>query len=200
VLASPEDLEPFSTWKVSEHQSDLCGVRRYKRGRRLGDTYSTPNLDLSVEFEAQAENWRIAHLRHRWLVSYCRPPIRNKPAKISSAFITSVMRLVESIRSLNDPNISISLLPVSLWAAAEVSAGLVVCCLPLFPRLFSNNNARAILHSSEPSQEFTGLSSKITAGAHVTEYDDSSETSIQSQRNNFVVMKSVTLDQTSTYV
>ncbi|KAF2272788.1 uncharacterized protein EI97DRAFT_196094 [Westerdykella ornata] len=67
------------------------------------------------------------------------------------ACITSVMRLIESIKSLDNPDISHSLLPVSLWALAEVSAGLVVCCLPLLPRLFGHRNARTRLAVSEPS-------------------------------------------------
>ncbi|KAH8714036.1 hypothetical protein GQ44DRAFT_776048 [Phaeosphaeriaceae sp. PMI808] len=76
------------------------------------------------------------------------------------ACLTSVMRLAESIKSLNNPDISVSLVPVSLWAVAEVSAGLVVCCLPVMPRLFKHKNVRTRLQPSDPSGHATRLVDK----------------------------------------
>lgn len=70
-----------------------------------------------------------------------------------SACITSVMRLAESIRSLNNQDISVSLVPISLWALAEVSAGLVVSCLPFLPRFFGHRNARTRVQASAPSED-----------------------------------------------
>jgi hypothetical protein len=114
------------------------------------------------------------------------------------------MRLIESVRSLNNPDISVSLVPVSLWAVAEVSAGLVVCCLPLLPRVFGHKNVRTRLAVSEPS-DYSGLNSKGDSRTGVAEYDASvhSRTSIvpkRQTRGDFVVMKSVRLDQTSSEV
>ena len=70
-----------------------------------------------------------------------------------SACIASVMRLLYSIFSIGSVDITYKLMPVALWAlvylypfaldlhshpnrTAEVSSGLVVCCLPVLPRLF----------------------------------------------------------------
>jgi hypothetical protein len=114
------------------------------------------------------------------------------------------MRLVESIRTLNNPDISFSLVPVSLWAVAEVSAGLVVGCLPLLPRFFGHRNVRTRLQASEPS-EYSDLNSKGDSHSRVAEYDASlhSQASMvpsRPARANFVVMKSVRLDQTTSQV
>lgn len=110
------------------------------------------------------------------------------------------MRLVESIRSLNNPDITVSLAPVSLWAVAEVSAGLVVACLPLLPRLFGRRNARTRLEPSEAS-EYAGLNSKTGSRAGNVGYNPSlssnaSEIGRQVQGES-IIMKSVRLEQTS---
>lgn len=113
------------------------------------------------------------------------------------------MRLVESIRSLDNPDISVSLVPVSLWAVAEVSAGLVVCCLPLLPRFFGHKNVRTRLEASEPS-EYSGLSSKGNSRTHVVDYDASLHSNASNLgrpgRGESVIMHSVRVDQTSTQV
>lgn len=120
-----------------------------------------------------------------------------------SACITSVMRLVESIRSLNNPDISVSLFPVSLWAVAEVSAGLVVCCLPLLPRFFGHANLRTRLEPSAPS-EYSGLKSKGNSRTHVLESDASMHSNMsfpsRALRGESIIMKSVKLEQTSSQV
>ena len=46
------------------------------------------------------------------------------------------MRLVESVKTVNSEDITYALVPVYLWAVAEVSSGLIVCCLPFIPRFF----------------------------------------------------------------
>ena len=46
------------------------------------------------------------------------------------------MRLVESILTVNSKDITYALVPVYLWAVAEVASGLIICCLPFIPRLF----------------------------------------------------------------
>jgi hypothetical protein len=113
------------------------------------------------------------------------------------------MRLIESIRSLNNPDISVSLVPVSLWAVAEVSAGLVVCCLPLLPRLFGHKNVCTRFEPSQPS-EYSGLNSKTNSRTHVVEYDSSlqSNASVSSRlaRGESIIVKTVKLDQTSSVV
>jgi hypothetical protein len=170
---------------------------------RLCHPHPPTSLDVEAAVEAETEDWCFAYLCHWLLVSYCCYRTRSESANFSSACITSVMRLVESIRSLNNPNISISLVPVSLWAAAEVSAGLVVCCLPLLPRFFGRKNVRTRLQVSEPT-EFSGLNSKDTSATHGTEYEDSLRSNVsvpgRVQRGRFIIMKNVTLDQTSTHV
>ncbi|MCJ1366553.1 hypothetical protein MMC16_005682 [Acarospora aff. strigata] len=67
------------------------------------------------------------------------------------ACISSVMRLVESIRRIESPDVTFDLLPVSLWATAEVSSGLIVCCLPIMPRFFARAQSRPIHAASFPT-------------------------------------------------
>jgi hypothetical protein len=116
------------------------------------------------------------------------------------ACVTSVMRLVESIRSLDNHDITVSLVPVSLWAVAEVSSGLVVCCLPLIPRLFGRRNARTRLEVSEPS-EYAGLNSKGDSQSHNVGYDPSLHSNAsqigRQVQGESIIMKSVRVDQTS---
>ncbi|KAI9708953.1 MAG: hypothetical protein M1820_003647 [Bogoriella megaspora] len=52
------------------------------------------------------------------------------------ACITSIMRLVVGIATLNSMDLTYLVLPVALWAMAEVAAALLVACLPVMPRLF----------------------------------------------------------------
>jgi hypothetical protein len=81
--------------------------------------YFTPYIYVQVTAEVDTEDRRIANICHWRFVSYYYRHAPNKRrAEFSSARVTSVMRLLESVRSINDPNISISLAP-------EVSVDLV---------------------------------------------------------------------------
>ena len=65
------------------------------------------------------------------------------------------MRLIESIKNLENINIAWSFKSVSLWANAEVASGLLVCCFPVLPRLFkarSSNSRRDDLIDRPPSR------------------------------------------------
>ncbi|MCJ1282459.1 hypothetical protein MMC26_001782 [Xylographa opegraphella] len=71
------------------------------------------------------------------------------------ACLSSVMRLIYSVQSVPNPDVTNALLPVSLWATAEISSGLVVCCLPVLPRLFAYNDS-----SPQHTNAFTTANSK----------------------------------------
>ncbi|KAF2204314.1 hypothetical protein GQ43DRAFT_478314 [Delitschia confertaspora ATCC 74209] len=117
------------------------------------------------------------------------------------ACLTSVMRLAMSIKSLDNPDISISLAPVSLWAVAEVSAGLVVSCLPVIPRLFGGRSTKTRLAPNQPSGH-SALLSNGKSQTTVAASRDSSHSNISFSRDlegnhQAYIMKSFSLDQTS---
>ncbi|KAL9070876.1 MAG: hypothetical protein Q9157_005669 [Trypethelium eluteriae] len=68
------------------------------------------------------------------------------------ACVSSAMRLVESIKTDSATDISYALVPVYLWAVAEVASGLIVCCLPFIPRFFRRS----------PPQTSTAGTRKVT--------------------------------------
>jgi hypothetical protein len=160
-------------------------------------------MDMAIAIEDEAEDWSLAHLRYGLFVFPHRKDSVGLMLTIISACITSVMRLVESVRTLDNPDISISLMPVSLWARAEVSAGLIVSCLPLLPRFFGCKNVRTRLEPSKPSK-YSRFSSKANSQARVDEYGASlhSGGSVASKnvRGESVIMKIITLNQTSSSV
>jgi len=88
-------------------------------------------------------------------------------------------------------------------SVAEVSAGLVVCCLPLLPRLFGRRNVRTRLAPSEPS----GRSGFLVKGqsdtdmmSHEAAESMHSIRSLPDERpvnQQGYILKSVSLDQRS---
>ena len=63
------------------------------------------------------------------------------------------MRLIESVREVDDTDVAWSLKSVNLWADAEVSSGLIVCCLPTIPRLLKSSAAKSFNGTGSESLE-----------------------------------------------
>ena len=193
-------MEPDGCGNMHKHQPDICGNRSYQRHRRLGYPYITTCLDMEIAPEDETKDRCLTHLCDGIFVSGVMNINSSSTLTLGSACVTSVMRLVESIRSLDNHDITVSLVPVSLWAVAEVSSGLVVCCLPLIPRLFGRRNARTRLEVSEPS-EYAGLNSKGDSQSHNVGYDPSLHSNAsqigRQVQGESIIMKSVRVDQTS---
>ena len=66
----------------------------------------------------------------------------------NSACVTSILRSYYTWRTIESPDTSWELLPMGLWAWAELSIGMIVVCLPVFPKFFNHIGTK--VHRGSP--------------------------------------------------
>jgi hypothetical protein len=77
-----------------------------------------------------------------------------------SACVACLGRLVYSVRIISTSDLTYAGAPLAMWGVAELTAVILCCCIPTFPRFFAflrGKNRKTTAHSSRPSPN-AGLS------------------------------------------
>ena len=79
---------------------------------------------------------------------------------VNSACVTSVLRTYYTWRVVESHDINWDLIPMGLWTWAEISIGIIVGCLPTFPKFFQHIGT---MYHSKHSGSGTGRAANAVA-------------------------------------
>ncbi|MCJ1309727.1 hypothetical protein MMC25_003388 [Agyrium rufum] len=91
------------------------------------------------------------------------------------AVTCSVVRLILSVQGARDPNQTVVLIQISLWAIAELTSGIIVGCMPILPSfyhyLFTTPQTSSHTQNSYPSSSTSFSASRKSKSSRHWMYD-----------------------------
>ena len=182
MYSTEKDLEPVDDhWPLLQYQCFFSGHGGFQCRIRLRDPVSPHAISLEIANAQEKEDSNNHSFCDRLFVSSCS--CSNLPCTLGGrnltgrmdvkcrcfsrnltisftlrACVTSILRTYYAWQIVKSPDVTYNMLFMGLWAYAEISIGIIVSCLPVFPKFLKHINLKVF---SVGSLSETGLRHKL---------------------------------------